>query len=192
MVRKKPCHMPCSTAGKAHTVPSKKHMYSFRPVTVEVARAKIEELGLAVPVEPFQHPSLGICYATETHVLTDAPATLPENVVDPVAVCKAAYMRFSSHACTHALRHCNAHALNTRAAYMRCVQLACFVPLNNQEALKAEPLMAEPEAEAAGDEVGLPNLHTLVFAQVRGLDVATNATNATSHKCDEWNENQAL
>ena len=114
--------MPCC-------IPTKTNLYSFNLVTVEVARAKIEALGLAIPVEPFQHPVLRMCYATDAHVLTHAPASLPENVVDPVVMCQAAYMRYTTH-----------HALHNRK------QIG---------AQQAEQLIAEREAEAVGDEVGL-------------------------------------
>jgi hypothetical protein len=103
--------------------------HSFKPVTVEVARAKIEELGLAIPVEPFQHPDLRVCYATDAHVLMHAPASLPENVANPVVMCQAAYMRYTTHKVLHNSKY--------------------------QGGQQAEQLMAERADDAAGDEVGL-------------------------------------
>jgi hypothetical protein len=55
MVRQQPCHMPCKV-DKAHGVPTNAKVSSFKPVTIEVARAMIEELNLRNPAEPFQHP----------------------------------------------------------------------------------------------------------------------------------------
>jgi len=94
-----------------------------------MARAKIEELGLAIRVEPFQHPDLRVCYATDAHVLTHAPASLPQNIVDPVVVCQAAYMRCTTHNTLHNLKH--------------------------KRAQQTDQLTAEREAEAAGDEDAL-------------------------------------
>jgi hypothetical protein len=142
MALQKHCHMPCGTAGEAHSVPTKTTLYSFKPVTVEVARAKIEELGLAIPVEPFQHPDLIMCYATDTHVLTHAPASLPENVVDPVAMCQAAYLRYTTNELLHNRKHTVAQ--------------------------EAEQHMAEREDEAVGDEVGISTLRMLFPLTCKG------------------------
>ena len=78
MVRKQPCHMPCNQEDKGHSLPMNAKVSSFKPVTTEVARAMIDELKLTNPVEPFQHPDYRLCYATHMHVLTHAPASLPE------------------------------------------------------------------------------------------------------------------
>eukprot|EP00242_Pyramimonas_sp_CCMP2087_P004278 CAMPEP_0198197842 /NCGR_PEP_ID=MMETSP1445-20131203/1409_1 /TAXON_ID=36898 /ORGANISM="Pyramimonas sp., Strain CCMP2087" /LENGTH=136 /DNA_ID=CAMNT_0043867243 /DNA_START=83 /DNA_END=490 /DNA_ORIENTATION=- len=124
MVRKQPCHMPCNQEDKGHSLPVNANVSSFKPVTIEVARAMIEELNLRNPVEPFQHPDYGLCYATDMHVLTHAPAALPENASDPVKVCRAAYCRHTTHA-----------------------------PLHNTEARKdRDAQQKKQEAEAAGDE----------------------------------------
>jgi hypothetical protein len=108
--------MPCCNSTKT--------LYPFSPVTVEVAQAKI-----TFPVEPFQHPKLRVCYATDAHVLTNAPASLPKNAVDPVVLCEAAYMCYTTHNVPHNRKH--------------------------KGGQQAEQLMAEREADAAGDEVGL-------------------------------------
>ena len=148
MGHQKPCHMPCC-------IPTKTTLYSFKPVTVEVARAKIEELGLAIPVEPFQHPDLRVCYATDAHVLTHAPASLPENVVEPVVMCQSAYMRYTTHNVLHNRKH--------------------------KGAQQSEQLMAEREAEAARDEVGLFTLRMFYAAQYSGylLGLAYDPIQAT-------------
>jgi hypothetical protein len=140
MGKQKACHMPCSTEGKAHTIPVKERLYPFKPVTIEVARAKIEALGLAIPVEPWQHPYLGVCYATDTHVLTHAPATLPTTSQCHVAVCKASYRRHTTSAPMHTPK-----AVKARADKL------------------TEQRMAEKEAEAAGDEVDSHSLCTVCF-----------------------------
>ena len=134
MVRKQPCHMPCK-AGKAHGVSTKDQVYTFKPVTIGVARAKIEELGLANLVEPWQHPGLEVCYAMDTHVLTHSPATLPTTLQCQVVVCQASYRRHTTHAPMH-----------TRAAVKDRVD-----KMNDQ-------LMA-----AAGDEVDTHTIRTVLF-----------------------------
>ena len=139
MVRQQPCHMPCK-AGKAHGVSTKEAVYTFKPVTIRLARAKIEELGLAILVEPWQHPDLGVCYAMDTHVLTHAPATLPTTSHCHVLVCKASYRRHTTSAPMH-----TPTAIKDRV-----------------DKLKAQ-LMAEKEAEAAGDEVDYHSLRTVCF-----------------------------
>ena len=135
MVRKQPCHMPCKTEGKAHSFPSKANAYSFKPITFEVARSKIEDLRLINPVEPFEHPYLGVCYATDKHVLTHAPASLPADATAHVAVCQVAYCRYTTHG-----------------------------PYSSREATKArDAQQKEQEEEAAGDEVDSHCLRTACF-----------------------------
>ena len=139
MVRQQPCHMPCK-AGKAHGVSTKARVYTFKPVTIGVAWAKIEELGLAILVEPWQHPDLGVCYAMGTHVLTHSPATLPTTSQCHVVVCTASYRLHTTTAPMH-----TPTAVKDRA-----------------DKLKAQ-LMAEKEAEAAGDEVDFHTIRTVLF-----------------------------
>ena len=135
MVRKQPCHMPCNQEDKGHSLPMNAKVYSIKPVTIEVARAMIEELNLTNPVEPFQHPDYRLCYATNMHVLTHAPASLPENASDPVKVCNAAYCRHTTHA-----------------------------PMHNTEARKdRDAQQKKQEAEAAGDEVDSHTIRTVSF-----------------------------
>ena len=131
--------MPCK-AGKAHGVPMDATLYTFKPVTIGVARAKIKELGLAILVEPWQHPDLGVCYAMDTHVLTHSPATLPTTSQGHVVVCKASYRRHTTSAPMH-----TPTAIKDRADKL------------------TEQRMAEKEAEAAGDEVDSHTLRTLFF-----------------------------
>ena len=92
--------MPCK-AGKAHGVSTKAKVYTLNPVTTGVAQAKIEELGLAILVKPWQHPDLGVCYAMDTHVLTHSPATLPTTSQCHVVVCTASYRRHTTSAPMH-------------------------------------------------------------------------------------------
>jgi hypothetical protein len=108
---------------------------SFKPGTTEVARAMIDELKLTNPVEPFQHPDYRLCYATDMHVLTHAPASLHENASDPVKVCRAAYCRHTTHAQMH----------NTEARKDRVAQ------------------QKKQEAEASGDEVDSYTIRTVLF-----------------------------
>jgi hypothetical protein len=69
------------------------------------------------------------------HVLTHAPASLPENASDPVKVCKVAYYRHTTHAPMH----------NTEARTDRDAQ------------------QKKQEAEAAGDEVDSHTILSVLF-----------------------------
>jgi len=71
-------------------------------------------------------------------VPTHAPASLPENVVDPVVMCQATYTRFTTH-----------NALHNR---------------KRKGAQQPEHLVAERETEAAGDEIGLSTLRMFYAA----------------------------
>jgi hypothetical protein len=55
----------------------------------------------AILVEPWQHPDLAGCYATDTHVLTHSPATLPTTSQCHVVVCTASYRRHTTSAPMH-------------------------------------------------------------------------------------------
>jgi hypothetical protein len=98
---------------------------------------------LTNPVEPFEHPYLGVCYATDKHVLTHAPASLPADASAHVALCQVAYRRYTTHG-----------------------------PYSSREATKArDAQQKEQQAEAAGDEVDSHTLRTVCFRSLRCIHV---------------------
>ena len=101
MGRTKPCHMPCGKNNNNHSVPVAMQQYSFAPVTLEKAMGMIKALDISQAVDPWQCPNTGLCYATGTHVLTHAPAIQPASLDAVVLVCRAAYMKWTTHASAH-------------------------------------------------------------------------------------------